>query len=417
MSDNEAIKILKRYAEECLSCGDCIQACSQALCRGIYPQEIAERVLSGNVSQTLVNLIRRCDLCGLCSVACRVNLKPEELMVAARQVLLDQEKINLDDYAGMLTDQVGNTFSLYREKFGIQYHDLKRDGFDSLFFPGCSLSTYAPELTRAAYGWLEDRGMVPGFSEGCCGKPLSNIGLGGCATRQQAPFLAQMQDAGARTLVVACPSCYYQLANSIPGIRVLSLYRLMKEAGVWVGAREMLTIHDSCPDREALLFGEDMRALLSASKIVEMEHHGRATLCCGSGGSVSKIDPELCRQRARLRLQEFKTSGAAELVTGCMACVHRLLRASPVHEPVVHILELVFDLPVDYYAIQANLQALWENTPQNAQAQLPATKSAVVFSPCLGDHETRRERDLFRRKCTGMKADTAGIESIVEGGL
>ena len=87
------------------------------------------------------------------------------------------------------------------------------------------------------------------------------------------------------------------------------------------------------------------------------------------------IDPELSEERARERMAEFEATGADRCVTACMACAHRLARGSS-EGHVVHCLELVFGIPVDYAQLAANTQAMWEgewgeyNLYRLSQAQL-----------------------------------------------
>lgn len=86
-------------------------------------------------------------------------------------------------------DREWHIFSAYRAVHGIYYTDLpllenaREWGADTLFFPGCSLASYAPELTRAVFAWLREQGMEVALSVDCCGSPLRS---GGFADRCEA---------------------------------------------------------------------------------------------------------------------------------------------------------------------------------------------------------------------------------------
>ena len=67
--------------------------------------------------------------------------------------------------------------------------------------------------------------------------------------------------------------------------------------------------------------GNYVRALLRNYDIKEMKQFGREALCCGSGGVVSMVDPEICKARSRRRLKEMEETEADVCVTYCMACV------------------------------------------------------------------------------------------------
>jgi len=358
MSD-KVYRQLKDFADDCIECGVCLQACSLLDGLGLTPGEIAAQVSHGEANDETIQAIQRCALCGLCSQSCLVNLNPSEMMRASREILVQQGKILLDDYELMQVDRDWNFFSLYRSTFNIQFEDLYVDKYDTLFFPGCTLASYAPELTRSIHAWLQDHGMQVGFTEMCCGKPLISIGLED-RTRQMLDGLReQMQTAGAKRLVTACPNCFHLLKQYLGDLELISLYDLLREDGIRVDGEEMFTVHDSCPDRYDAVAGPQIRALLSGHPLVEMEHYGKDTICCGSGGIVSMIDPDLSEERARTRMAEFKSTGAARCVTACMACAHRLARVVDDGQ-VVHCLELVFGKYVDYPQLAANLQVMWE---------------------------------------------------------
>lgn len=359
MSANSANKMLEKFSEDCIQCGVCQNTCALLNDSGLISGEIAQAIAQDQVSDECLAAILRCDVCGQCSQGCLVNLNPADLIKAAREVLIQKGRINLNDYDVMLVDRDWNFFSIYRDTYGISFDDLFADRYDTLFFPGCTLASYSPPLTRAAYHWMAGQGMRLGFSDLCCGKPLASIGLRERKDRLLAYLQRQMRMAGARRLVTACPNCYYQMRGQLGEMEVISLYELMSAAGVKAGAGRRLTVHDSCPDRYSESVGRDVRGLLAEHSLVEMEHHGAETICCGSGGIVSMIDPELCEGRASMRMQESDRTGAEACVTACMACAHRLAKAAQAGS-VVHVLELLFAQPVDYAQLQANVRAMWE---------------------------------------------------------
>jgi Fe-S oxidoreductase len=300
------------------------------------------------------------------------------MMLAARTVLHHQGKLPVQDYEVALVDRDWNIFSLYRATYAIDYTDLKREQYTTLFMPGCSLGSFAPELTRAAYTWLLSQGTQAtqatdlGFSELCCGEPLHNMGLKKRAD-QYSHYLGEMlRNAGADTIITACPGSFGYLTKSLPEIKVVSLYRLMNEAGIRVATGERLTVHDSCADRRPYgpEAGKDVRQMLGDNELLEMKHHGKKSICCGSGGVVSLVDAELFLKRARRRLAEFKETGAHRMITTCMTCVYTLSQVSRSHQ-VAHFLELAFGITVNQEQILENLYAMWDGEPGEAnQARL-----------------------------------------------
>lgn len=327
------------------------------------PCDVAKQVLSGQTDEKVRNHILKCDLCGLCVQSCPEQLDIPKLVIAARQVLIEKGITDVELYRPMWVDHDWNAFTIYRDTYQIDYSNLIEMRCDTLFFPGCVLSSYAPELTRAAVRWLADQGGQVGLSLQCCGQPLAQIGLTKRAEYHLKLIWQMAHETGTHRLVTACPGCDYQLhCGSVPGgIEVVSLFQLMADAGVRASGLSdgKITIHDSCPDREQQRIGPRVREMLSDYEIGEMAHHGRETHCCGSGGIVSIIDPELCICRAERRLKEFREVGAHLCVTYCIACASGL---SSVFEPgkVRYLLELIFNQSVDYARNRARMEAMWQ---------------------------------------------------------
>jgi len=356
---SKARSTLQAFVEECTDCGICIQ--SDCASRGHLPltsREIFEQVLTGNPSAAVKEFIARCALCGLCSVECPVKLDVSRAVMAASQMLLASGATKLEDYSLMLVDRDVHLFTINRDTYDIHYDDLKKERCDTIFFPGCTLNAYAPELTRAAYGWLEEHEGPVGLSDECCGLSLMHIGLAERAEHFAARLTAQFANTGATRVVTACSNCYYYLNETVQDVEIVSLYDLMDAHHFQIHGEEVLTVHDSCPDRSGQI-GAALRHVLAGTHLVEMPHHGASTCCCGSGGIVSMVDPDLCTERARARLAEFEQTRADKCVTACVSCAYRLARGST-RPCVAHLLELAFAIRVDYDQVHARAEAMWE---------------------------------------------------------
>ncbi|MBI9046857.1 MAG: (Fe-S)-binding protein [Anaerolineaceae bacterium] len=358
-TNGRSITALSEFKNACIQCDSCLEACSLLNQLAISPGEIAQAVLDGLASKKILETIQRCSLCSLCSQSCAIDLHPSEMMKNSREILVQQGKINLEDFAVMQVDRDWNFFNIYRSTYDIDLNDLKAEKFDTIFFPGCTLASYSPEITRAVYQWLGEQGMHVSLTEICCGKPLSSIGLEERAEKMLYNLQRQIETAEANRIVTACPNCHQILEKYMKNMEVISIFELLVEKDIVLKGNELLTFHDSCMDRFLLNAGKDVRKLLSGYSQVEMKHHGADTICCGSGGIVSMIDPGLCASRAEDRINEFVKSGADQCVTACMACAHRLVKNSE-QGKIVHCLELVFGIPVDFNQIAERTRYMWE---------------------------------------------------------
>jgi fumarate reductase (CoM/CoB) subunit B len=343
----------------CVRCGQCLSVCDVLGGAGLSVQSIAKHVLEGRVDQHVVDTVQRCALCGLCCVECPGNVDVYRVMTAVRESFALDGVISSAGYESVLVDQTPNLFSLYREQFGVSFKDFQPSSYDTVFFPGCILASYAPELALKAYRWITELGFKTTFSELCCGSPLISLGLADRANRLKAYMVEQFSSAGAKRLITCCPGCQAELSSLRGDIDVISLSTLLREKGIRVSGSELLAVHDSCRDRREL-FARDVRMIISGYSLVEMEHHGTKTICCGSGGMVSAVDPDLCERRVQARLDEYRATGADHLITTCPTCSYTLSKHTTAGK-VLHYLELLFGTRIDWERIQHNLEALFDS--------------------------------------------------------
>lgn len=376
---------LKQFTEKCVSCGLCFKECEVLAGLNISPATIAEVLTTRNTySIDLIEAIQKCSLCGLCSHNCPLGLAPNELMLAARNLLVSGQMVDSDDYRVLHVDHEHHLFSLFRKTWQIDYQKLHRKQSSVLFFPGCTLSSYAPRLTRTAYYWLQQQGMDVGLNEQCCGLPLESIGLVERHLQHINRLEKEFTDAGVKQIVTACPNCFYHLQGKFDGIEVLSLYQLLAGAGIRIAALDgPVTVHDSCPDRHSGQIGCSVRTLLDANMLVEMPHHKESTICCGAGGLVSMVDAQLSNQRAATRQEEIQQSETNYCASACMGCVKRLKSVQANLSPnnadneqtlpqpqVVHILELVFNMRINHDELQQQLERMWRDEQGKLNMQL-----------------------------------------------
>ncbi len=363
--------VFQTIAGKCSQCGLCVEACDYLQSHKTTPGDVAKAFMENRVDDSVVSFILKCSLCGLGREICPEKLDFPLMVRKARQSLIDSGVSDADTYRPLWVDHDWNTFRLFRHNHGLEefYQTLAKENCEDLFFPGCMLANEGPSLVTSVVDWLGSHGKTIGVSVECCGAPLGQIGL---AEREEAygkELWHSLATTGARRIITSCPTCQTQLAAFDPDsdIEVVSLFQIMAESGFSAPAigDGTVTIHDSCTDRSCEI-GQYIRKLLSNFKIKEMAHHGAETICCGSGGIVSIIDPKVCDRRAEKRLEEMADTGANLCVTYCMSCAHRLTGRRPGQE-IRHILELLFESPVDHEEYDEKSAAMWkeENGEEN----------------------------------------------------
>jgi len=379
--NTETREVLRNVQNNCNECQACSSACPLlAEPGGLTLPEIAEQVADGQPGEQARHFIQNCTLCGRCTSHCPNDVDVPAMVTAARTVLAESSPASLELYRPVWVDYDRNIFTIYRDTYHIDYRDLIKDKCETLFFPGCALSSYAPELTRASFDWLSERSVNVGLSLSCCGLPLVQMGAAERAAKYTAKLRQGVNATGARRIVTVCPTCHCHLQGQpwLAGTEVVSLYQLMAEAGVRASVKKhnKMTIHDSCPERRVKLGGY-MREILGNYDLVEMAHSGAETICCGSGVLVGIADPASCSRQAEVCMAEFRQVSAAQCVTYCIICALTLSAAAPGR--VRHILELVLNLPVDYAEIQRRSEAMWQGEP--GKVNLNRLAESSLFRP------------------------------------
>jgi Fe-S oxidoreductase len=295
-----------------------------------------------------------------------------------------------DDSKLVMVDNEWHIFSAYRAIYGIAYPEFIQlpeaaDGeTDTLFFPGCSLVSYAPELTRCVGQWLNSTGYRWALSVECCGSPLMSAGLFERSKALRLKLLEQVRAAGITRILTVCPGCGEELAEVMGDeIDIVPLPELMLDhvsrgeilelpAQGGSEATELtpfsVTFFDSCHDRFDTRHGRAIRSLLKAylpkTAQFEMEHHGKETLCCGAGGAVAAYDAEITQRRVWRVIEEAQATEASTLVTTCPTCTYTiaqaLLQGDSGQDMSNHnYLELIFGQSLDWPAIFGQLEAMW----------------------------------------------------------
>lgn len=423
MTWEESIRVVEAAARACGACGACVPRCEVLAEAGGAdgPLSVGElaRAIAGAAAEgdgeasraavrTLVDgrpdlalAVRRCCMDGFCTLGCPDGIDARAVFSALR-VLLHEAGVTGDDGFTMTrVDQEWHIFSAYRAVHGIFYNDLPslenaRDwGADTLFFPGCSLVSYAPELTREVFAWLQGQGMAVALSADCCGSPLRSGGFADRCEAHKASLVERAREAGIKRVVFVCPGCRdeWETVAAAEAFELVALPELLDAAGVrpradkvsavlgqtaraaafdGFDAREApaIALLDSCHDRDGR-FGGPLRRIFSECRTVELAHHGKGALCCGAAGAVSLVDQPLCDRRAHRMLdEEPREAGGDLVVANCPTCAYTFAAtrradaagkngAGAEGPAFCQYLELLFEAGFDWPLVFGQLESMW----------------------------------------------------------
>jgi NADPH-dependent glutamate synthase beta subunit-like oxidoreductase/Fe-S oxidoreductase len=329
-------------AARCLNC-----ACSQCVKNCTFLQHYVHQFPS--TEKELVRLLQErgladplipysCHYCGLCQAVCPKDLHAGRVCLAAREVLVARGTGPLPLHKGIqnyVKWGTSPTFTLSRP-------DPATGKAARVFFPGCSLAGHFSQVVKAAYAHLRRRLPDTGIMLNCCGAPSYFMGEKDVMLRVIKNVAGELEKLGAREVIVACTHCYQTFQEFLPQTETRSIYEVLAEVGLPDGvsntAPAIFNIQDACGARQAPHIHESVRRLVQdlGYGIEEMPHNRERSICCGSGGMVPAVAPELAKKMTDFRLSE----ATRDLVTYCASCRARLAKTG---YPTLHVLDLPFN--------------------------------------------------------------------------
>jgi NADPH-dependent glutamate synthase beta subunit-like oxidoreductase len=329
-------------ADRCLAC-----ACSQCVKHCTFLQHYVQDF--PGTEKGLVRLLGErgladplipysCHYCGLCQAVCPKDLHAGKPCLSAREALVARGQGPLPQHKGIqnyVKWGASPTFALSRP-------DPATGKAARVFFPGCSLAGHATEVVKAAYGHLRRKLPDTGIMLNCCGAPSYFMGEKDVMLRIIRNVGAEMAKLGAQEIIVACTHCHQTLTEFLPEFNTRTIYEVLNEVGLPERtpspAAAIFNIQDACGARQAPQVHDAVRRLVRdlGHSIEEMAHNRERSICCGSGGMVPAVAPELAQKMTDFRLSE----ATRDLVTYCASCRARLAKTG---HPTLHVLDLPFN--------------------------------------------------------------------------
>lgn len=312
----------------CTGCGACVKECAFLRKFGT-PKAIADG-LDAARPETL-SCAFACSLCGLCNDVCPKKLELDKFFLEVRREAVDKGRGDYPEHAPLVTyERLGTSrrFSLYRLP----------QGCTAVFFPGCSLSGTRPDGVNKVFAELRKNDTSVGIVFDCCMKPSHLLGR----ERHAHAMFSEMNDwllqQGVQEVLVACPNCQSMFETFGSGLKVRTVWERLAETGLQPEtASGTVTVHDPCVIRHAQPVHQAVRTLLKRQGLTveEMPHSGKTTICCGKGGAVDMLNPELAASWGELRKKE---AAGRRTITYCAGCVQALGS----HTPTNHLVDILF---------------------------------------------------------------------------
>ncbi|HUT54501.1 MAG TPA: (Fe-S)-binding protein [bacterium] len=319
---------------------------------------VGQGILEGKVkpSAQAAQVAMNCLMCGACAAACPPGFDINAFVRDLRDHLVGAGFYANDAHRKLVENlrRAGNPWGR-----GISRAELPAFTGEQelLVWRGCRermrdevMPAVAKVLDAAQVRW----GVLP--DEPCCGAPGLELGDRGWFEAQAERVIAAINGSGAGRVLFLCPHCAAAVGADYPllvgdveaePVTLPALFaELVGDERIMLtgGPEQTVTYHDPCKLARWLEEVDSAREVLGAMEgveLVEMERSGEWGWCCGSGGVMAAVAPELAAFTARERIEEARETGAEVIVTGCSYCTEMLRGKSARRQKVTHLAGLM----------------------------------------------------------------------------
>ena len=346
----------------CIHCGFCRLGCptfsvTQRESRNARGRNaLAFYFMNGTEEPTkeLAEAFYSCTTCQACTYFCPALIKVDEIVEKVREKLFEAGMVP-EPILGVKEniDKTGNVYASAREeridiyppalKERAKKGELKAEA-ETLLFMGCVPSYLDMKMVPSLLKPLDMAHVdytTLSVEENCCGFPLYLMGAGNFKDHARG-LIERIRATGARELVTPCAGCYKTFKKIYPEIEPLGLEiyhsvhymeKLINEGKITLneGFEKRVTYHDPCDLGRAFKIFEEPRNILKKIPGLEYVEMGRNRLqarCCGGGGGVQALDPELAVAMAAERVRDALAVKAEVIVSGCAACKDNLKKGA-----------------------------------------------------------------------------------------
>ena len=345
----------------CIQCGKCTGSCPEA---GRTPFNIRMLVRKKQFQSLVAESIPwYCTSCGACTIRCPRDVKPSEVIIEMRSVLVENGSIPVTIQKALENTMVQkNPWGKSRAKRGAWFGKLDIDvphvsetESKRLLFT-CCIQAYDPRcmvIPQNVAMILNKGGIefgVLGEEEACCGNEIRRVGESGLFEELQEENKAAFEEYGVKEIIALSPHCMNALKKEYGGLGIkISHYTeilapLIKEGSITPKGlyNKKVIYHDPCFLGKQNGIFDEPRSILNAVdglELLEFSRYRENSMCCEGGGGRMFFEVETTYQRnAEMRVQEAVDKGAEEIATSCPFCVMTL--EDPATEKGIKVKEL-----------------------------------------------------------------------------
>lgn len=337
--NEKTLELVKDKYDNCINCKLCYNDCPMMKEYGQSPKNIMDGILK----EKSVNkdIPYSCMFCNVCKEKCPKDIDLKEMYFGIRKDITTNNNKELKSlgYNTVKFHQI-NSFSPIFSRSFINKNTKK------VFLPGCSLSSYNPDIVMKTFEYLKERIDNISIAIECCGKPTLAMGDIDKFKKYYSKLDKLFEDNDIDEVIVACPNCFDTIRNSSKNIKVTTLWSVIKEYKIPKELKDYykdinleFSLHDPCPVRKETEIHDSVRKILHdlGVKIVEFDKNRENSECCGSGAMVRVTSPEISLKQTKRRADQAKTD---TIVSYCESCCESMMS---VGKNSLHVLDFIFN--------------------------------------------------------------------------
>ncbi len=334
----------------CMQCGECTGICPISPKSRLNPRKHVLETAYMNTPLTIyppldiqeLNEIWDCTTCSICSVRCPRKVKPMDVIIALRSLLVRQGNVptNLKNVLEGVF-KYGNPWSLSRSKRADWAQDLqlrfasKEENTELLYYVGCAASYdyRAQEVAKAItknLNMLNIDFSILGNNETCCGNEIHSLGEKGLFEEIIEKNLDLFAQYRVQKIVTTSPHCYNAFKNYYSKSLQVKHYTqffadLIDQGRIKFSKKikKVIVYHDPCfLGRHNGIYDEPRKIIenIPGVKLKEFDRSREQSVCCEGGGGRMWYDIP-GERLAENRVKEALDIGADIIAVACPFCL------------------------------------------------------------------------------------------------
>ncbi len=309
------LEILKQeIKDKCTECFKCVSACPMLKEYVCSPKDFFS---NDTIDKRAVFACRNCNLC---TSVCDYDLPIGKYFEKSKgHYSLSNSKKLRKKYKRVITHQ-----KIHFSKIAsYSIKSVKKGELVYTFMPGCSLSSFSPDIVGKTVKVLKDTLGEVNVVQKCCGMPTKFIGDIEKHEELTKILKEDLKKLDTTHIIVACGMC----KNSLSFLRefeIVSLWEILQNVEIKkISDDKVYAIHDSCANRNDDNVHKAVRQIVSKLGLntVECEFSKRKTKCCGYGGMVNVGDKQMF---SKMTFDTANTFIEDNIITYCVSCKNAL---------------------------------------------------------------------------------------------